>query len=328
MAQYRRGTSVLMVILAAWFGGCAREEPSPDAAVIVRVGDQAITVGEFKAAAARRRLSSVSSSPASDPDGMQARALLLEEMIETKALVQRARDEGLLADYELQYSLDRLVISRFEREALRAAGTQLAVSDQEVRQRYTEDPLLARPEKRSVAVVHVAVPGEDPEKRASARAKLMSAREEALALGEPVHDFGAVAARDSEDQATRYKGGRAGWVTQQGTLSRLDSAVVVAAFELEEEGDISDVIEAPDGLWLVRLVECQLPSRLPFETVAPNIRQRLAQEKQQAFFKQLRHEAIDRAGRSRVDTALLESVKLPDQPVPAVPVTPPSVPED
>lgn len=295
---------------------CSRKQ-DPDAAALARVGDSEITVGEFRAAMVRRAgdVPQVFEDPAN-------RRALLDEMIRFEALVARARRDGYFDDPEIRGAINRLVVGRLERDAQERAAAGLAVTDEEVRAAYesgaAEFGISARVQ---AAVIRIERPRvASIEKDAELLAKAERAREEALTLPEATRHFGYLAAKYSDDQATRYKGGDMGWINAGAKDLRWPAGVVDAAFALSSPGECSPVVTADDGYYLVKLLRKEDASRLPFEQVAANIRNRLERERRQRVLDDLYRGSLG-AVPVRVDEARLAEVR------PAAAVTPPVTPE-
>ncbi|MDH3320651.1 MAG: peptidylprolyl isomerase [Betaproteobacteria bacterium] len=137
----------------------------------------------------------------------------------------------------------------------------LAVTDAEIERFYRDNPAhFHRPEQLRLRVLQVrAAPG------ARERIEALRAR---LAKGE---DFDALARRES-DHPTRPWGGALDPVSRGALPAPLDAA----AFGLQP-GELSPVVEAPDGLYVLRLEERLAAVTVPLEAARERIREHLAQ---------------------------------------------------
>jgi peptidyl-prolyl cis-trans isomerase D len=198
-----------------------------------------------------------------------------------------------------------------------------AVSDAEIADYYRAHAgRFALPEKVRFAVIQMGFPAKaTEEKKAEALRKAESVLAEARALGGLNGGFGALAQRYSEDQATRYLGGDAGWLAR-GEQGRWDNAVVDAAFALKSAGEISSVIQTSNGLYLVKLIEKKVAGYRPLEEVAEAIRYQLALEKRHRQQEEF-HEAMTAGLKIEINRALLETISVPPSPphaaLPALP---------
>lgn len=306
----------LLLLLAC---SCARVAEEDRA--VATVDGQAITAGAFREAMAVRggETPEVFASPAN-------KDALLDELIRFEVLAARAEKDGILRDPDFVRTVKRMAIQRLEERALSQSKAELEVSDAEVEAYYREHAADYRlPERIHVAVVHVSVPAiVSPEKETELAARAETAREEALALPGATRNFGYVAAKYSDDQATRYKGGDAGWLTKGAGAYRWDEAVVAAVLALSEPGAISPVLEDGNGFYVFRLMERTPESTVELERVAGGIRMELARRKRTAVLERLYAESRE-ACRVRVDQALLETVQPPGI-RPSRPVGPPPLP--
>ncbi|OXY82291.1 SurA N-terminal domain-containing protein [Oceanimonas doudoroffii] len=121
----------------------------------------------------------------------------------------------------------------------------------------------SRPEQRRVAHIMVAK-DDDAEQKITALA-------ERLAAGE---DFAELARTESEDVFSGENGGELEWM-EAGTL---DPAFDEAAFALNDEGEVSAVVESDFGLHLIKLLEVRPAQTRPLEDVRDAIAERLAAE--------------------------------------------------
>ncbi|RTE86892.1 MULTISPECIES: SurA N-terminal domain-containing protein [Gammaproteobacteria] len=139
------------------------------------------------------------------------------------------------------------------------------VSEEEVRDYYDRNP-QAYSSEESRRVAHILVEFGDDEAAALAEA------EAALARIEAGEDFAEVAADVSDDMFSAQDGG------DLGTLERglIDPTFEDAGFELNEQGQVSDVVRSEFGFHIIKLTEFNEATQTPFEEVADNIRTELA----------------------------------------------------
>lgn len=270
--------------IAAWFHlavgvallglvGCGKGRTEAD--IVAKVGDTEITVDQFsKQLASLQRTSPVPVDP----------RLLLDEMVSREVMVQAAKKAGLLDDPEVTKSLADVLISTLKARKLDAALAAVSVSDEELRAAYERDQArFTSPERVRFAVLFIAAAPDGHQRMVTA---LDLAKKSATEKG-----FGAVAVNYSEDQETRYRGGDLGWMEREHFPKRLDAAVIEAAFALTNPGDLSEIISASNGLYLVKLIERQSVTVAPLEEVAATLREQLAREKRELvaadFQKQL-----------------------------------------
>jgi hypothetical protein len=265
---------VLAGIGAGLAAGCApSRDASPAAstptAFVARVGDAILTDVEF-ASRLELRLAAGSGDKAS----MAQKEPVLEEWIREESIYEQARAARFDQRPDVAEALRRLVVSKFREEKLAAwnAAETVSVSDADVEARYRADPTeFFAPAAVRGAVIFLGVGQRaTPEKRQARRAEAEVLREEAARS-----DFRLLAARHSEDQTSRYRGGDTGWLTRSDRAS--EPGVVQALCDLPGPGDVGPVVETSLGFYVVKLLEKRGAGPRPLAEVRELIRHRLIQ---------------------------------------------------
>jgi len=162
-----------------------------------------------------------------------------------------------------------------------------------------------RPERVHARHLLVAVADGSPaEALDEARARIEAARAR-IAAGE---DFAKVAQEVSEDAGTRASGGDLGFVSRDD----VDPALAAAAFALEP-GEVSDVVETPNGLHLVTVEEKRPGGEPAFEEVADALARELATKEAAEQRAEKLADALSqaiRAGASLEDAARAQGLTL------------------
>jgi parvulin-like peptidyl-prolyl isomerase len=179
---------------------------------------------------------------------------------------------------------DRLMLSRF----LAMVRTPRAVTPQEAEEYYHAhgDEFMMR-ERRHVLLLVI-----DPQELKSGDGRRLS-RDEALAFVDGLHkqlvageDFAAMAKKHSSGPAAD-KGGDLGWFAK-GVLREEQENLIFGM----KPGEVSRVIESPDGYQIFKLAGIQPPSRKPLAEARETILERLeAQQRRRqetALLKRLR----------------------------------------
>jgi peptidyl-prolyl cis-trans isomerase C len=157
-------------------------------------------------------------------------------------------------------------------------------SEAEAQEYYKQNLQQLALERVRVAHILIRVPeGASPQTKFQRRVVADEARARALAA----RDFGAVVKKYSEDAATSGKGG----VLEPFARGETFEPLAAAAFALEP-GGISEVVEAPAGFHVLKLLE-RLPPYTPrFEEIKERLVQHVAQlrrqERVQALVDRLR----------------------------------------
>ncbi len=282
--------------------GCAKP-PAPDPTVLATVGDRVIRVADVEREIAWRQ---------SARRGVPEPRALLEEMISQESLMQKARAAGLENDPEFQRACRSLLVSKFKEHELTPQVEALQVSAEELRMAYEKQKdRHTQPGKARLALVQIKTdPTMSGARLAELRTRIEEARAESLALTDGPQGFGKVAVAYSEDQASRYKGGDVGWFDEGQTHYRWPAEVISAGFALKNCGDVSEVIRAANGLYLVKKLDTRAASITPQTQVEEGLRRQLLKEKREQAEKSFLSEARRAAG-VKTFTEALASIPVP-----------------
>jgi len=310
---FRAGIALAMAALLA--AGCGKKA-APD--VLAQVGGQVITVADFQAEIDWR---------IHNRQSLPERQALLEEMVDRLALVQRSRAAGLDQSAAVRRAVEGVLISKLQETIMEPQQAAVKVSPEEIRAAYDRElSRFTQPAKVRLAFVFLAADAKAGTNRLEEiRARAAEARQQALALPATEKGFGAVAADYSEDQISRYRGGDAGWLDAGSTLAgRWPETVIAAGFALQNIGDMSQVLPAADGFYLVRKMDARPSVVAPLASVQTALERRLLAEKRQAAaadFKRSTRAALVVS----TDLSLLSRVAYPDR-LGAPSGAPPSLP--
>ncbi|MEO7794255.1 MAG: peptidylprolyl isomerase [Thermoanaerobaculia bacterium] len=295
--------------------------PKPPAVVLARVGEEAITVEEFRAEMARRggRLPGQFST-------VEQRQALLDEVIQERVALQMARQEGLDQDEEYRSTIARMLTTQYLRAHLDPQLAAIEVTSEEIAAFYeAHREEFLTPERIRAAWIFLAVSAKaDAAQVEKTRQRLVAARDEATKLPDSTRNFGEIAKRYSEDAATRYVGGEMGWLyAGQAESYRWGPALVNAAFALPVPGALSEIQRHEKGWYLLKLVEREAAKPAPIEKLAPGIRSRIQKERREAVRASFYAELL--AGtRVSIDAARLAAIAplSSAEPAPAPPTLP------
>jgi parvulin-like peptidyl-prolyl isomerase len=262
-------------------GGCGDDDtlapPEARPYSLATVAGQAITHDQFLAEIRRRG----GQDPALLADAAGKRALLAT-MIEDRVLVERARAAGFDQDPEAVAAFERVMVGRFREQTLNPRLAEVEVSSDEIESAYRDRIAdYTRPAMSRVAVIRLALPAD-----ARADIRLVTAARAAEILDKTgsispdERGFGALAARYSDHQASRYRGGDIGWIVDGSPADRWPAELVDAVQDLASPGDTAPLVEAADGYYLVRLIERRPQQVEPLAAVAERLRADIRQQKQ------------------------------------------------
>jgi peptidyl-prolyl cis-trans isomerase C len=216
----------------------------------------------------------------------------LENLIRFELLVAEARREKLDLDPEVQATLKKIMVQKLVRKRFDAKEGP-AASDSDARAYYDTHPdEFQRPERVRVAMIFVKGPAGTPDRpRKAADARRVMTRLKLEGVKDPLA-FGNMAREVSEDAATRNAGGDVGYGSRDELKGRYSAAVADAAFALKQVGQESDLVEAPEGFYILKLGVRQPGLSRGFDEVKPQLIARLSRERRtqefDAFVKKLR----------------------------------------
>jgi len=272
---------------------------------VARVDGVDIPLEGLRAEAARRGL---------DPSSSKDLSGLLDERLHSQLVLSEARRTGFDQTPAMREKWERFVVGRYLEEKEQSLASN-AATDAEILAWYRNHPEQFRfPARANLAMVYIRVPSNaDAERRGEARRRAdeLQARAEAEA-GQTRH-FGAMAMENSDDQASRYRGGDLGWLTMEQAIGAWGQAVAEAAFSLASVGQISPVIETADGFYLFRLIERQEEGIRPFEEVREQAAEQMKRERmaegREALYAELRSRSS-----VEINERLLENLRKSDAP--------------
>ena len=204
----------------------------------------------------------------------------LAELASRAQFVQAAFDADLQHDPMVRAEIARILINRLKEKNLYPqlkAATTTPLPDSRLRELYAAGESRFRSnEKRQVAVLWLN-PNGDPQREKQYSEKLTAARDWLFKNGDlkdhPAQGFSVLGVDYSEHQASRYKGGVVGWLESGSGTDVWSKAVAQIAFSLKDIGEVSAVIDRPEGVFLVRYMALKPALLRPFEAVADELRQ-------------------------------------------------------
>ena len=268
---------------------------TPAPGVLATVGGQAILLTDYQAELERRghRFSRAA-----------AKEELLEELVNSEAVYLRAKEAGFEQRPDIARQIKQFIVHRFIEEQNKSEAAP--VSDKEIADYYHAHPArFTNPARVHFAVIEF---GYSP-KATEARKDEVRQRAAAVLAEANLSGFTALAQHHSEDQATRYRGGDAGWVSRNEN-SRWPSTVIEAAFALEAQGELAPVITTSNGCYLVKLLERKEAGRRPLVEVAEAIRYELALKARQSSQDEF-YNAVKADLTIEINQALLNSLPAP-----------------
>ena len=240
-------------------------------------GDQLGLLTEIRQDAMDLLIEQVLTAQAAEEAGIEADPAAVDKSIEDLRTVFKTEDA-----FRMKLENDGFTEASFRNHVSRIMAAQeyldeirsetAAVTDAELEDYYRVNAYrLTLPAQ--VRVRHILIswkPMGKPDDRAYSRSQMADVLKRARA-GE---DFAALAREISDDAATRASGGDTGFFYR----GQMAPAFEEAAFALES-GEVSDVVETPFGVHIIRLEERRPEELLPLDDVREQLRAHVQAEK-------------------------------------------------
>lgn len=284
--------STLVSSLAVGQSGTGPSEEARRAAVIARIGDVTITVGEIEDEI--NALSPVMRNRHRDPEGLQE---YVENRIRIELLAREADRRGYGDDPEVRRTVLESAVQNMIHTEIDERITAASISETDVLAYYTaHDDEFSTPEMRRA--YHILLPT-----REAADALVAEAR------AADMRSFRALAQEHSEDTESRMRGGDLRFFDRQGrgpnaADPEVHAAIVTAAYALETEGAVSEPVEVDGRFSIVRLATIRPASVTSPADAAPDIRTRLFRERRQDALEEMISRLRDRLHPETYEAAL------------------------
>jgi len=291
-------TSISSVLVSVFvlvvFASCGRredadvrksgaEQPADGTVVLAEVGGRRITLAEFEAERERRGQEFYTTE--------EQRRKLLDEMVAFEFVLAKAKAAGYDRTHGMQTQIDRLIVARFQEEQFAALAPPTAPDETQLRMYYQgHQEQFTTPARVRAGLIHFHSSSKaTADKRAELRQRAEAVLEEARKADSAA--FTLLAQKHSEDQATRYHGGDAGWINVGDASLPWAASVTEAAFGLTRPGDCASLVETPSGFYIVRLLDKQAGRVRAFddvkEAIAYQVSQQQREQRQQAFLEEM-----------------------------------------
>jgi peptidylprolyl isomerase len=147
-------------------------------------------------------------------------------------------------------------------------------SEAELQQAYEQNKArFVQPASYRVSQIFLAAPFNDAEAVAAARKKAAELVKRARA---PQADFAQLAQENSQDKESAARGGDTGFIPLQQVVPELRSTV-----QRLKKGEVSEVVQLPSGLHIVKLVDLRDSRQVPLTEVQVQLRDTMRAQRQQ-----------------------------------------------
>jgi len=291
--------------------------------VLAIVNGQSVSKSEFIAAMEKR--GGLNKGQYQD---INQRKQLLDLIVNQKIVLSKALDEGYAKNPVVQELYSKTVRDRYTKDKLHPQLLKVKVSKSEIMSHYeNKKKSYSRPERRRGAIIFVEkYSSDDTELLTKKKNKISQALEEAKAQDENIKHFGELAKKYSDDKNSRYIGGVIGWLIKHPSRKyRWGDNVIRKLFALQNEGDLSDVLETQDGYYIVKLVGLEKSEEKPLTQLETGIKNKLLQDKRDAIRKSFMEEIVKNAN-IEINHDLLSKIEPLSEPGKLGDKKPPSVP--
>ena len=293
----------LCAIALAACGGSGKKSSGP---VVAKGKGFEITADEFKA-----RLDEQSPFMRSRYNSLDRKKEFLDNLVRFEVLAAEAKRQKLDQDPDVQLTLQKVMVQKLVQTKFQDPkdGGAGAIPEIEAAKYYDEHKAeYQRPKRFRVAAItftsDAGTPDRAKDKAAAAKAlaKLrVEEKKSPLAFNQVVTEF-------SEDQATKASGGDLGFKTQE-ELSAAFSPDVAAKIATLAAGQTSEVLEAPKGVYIFKLLGSQEELNRTFDQVKQQILNKLTREKRTKDFDEFVKKLREEAGIS-IDEKALDAVQV------------------
>ena len=238
-------------------------------------------------------------------------AELLDEMINRRAMLAKARSEGLDEEADTRRRIESMLIARLREQHLDKEVADASVSEEEVRKAYeSQSSEFATKSLDRFAVLFLessskssAQSREEVRKRLEEGITKSDAQPASGGRGPAATGFGAVATEYSDDQIGRYRGGDIGWIEEGASSARVPDEVLETGRGLNK-GERSEIIDAEDGFYVIMKTDSRPGGVAPFNEAAPGIHRNLLVEKRRAIEERFIQDLVEGAKVSRNQEAI------------------------
>ncbi|KAA3642061.1 MAG: hypothetical protein DWP95_05780, partial [Proteobacteria bacterium] len=246
---------MLISALIGWYAAGLNwpaQQPSLTSDVLAIVNDELITEDDYITQMKIRG----GSVPGQYQD-MQQKQMLLDFLVNQKLLLAQAKAQGIDQNPVVLKVYHQAVIDKYLEINLNNKLAEISVSESEIKQQFENNKQgYNRPARRRGAIIFKETKTDMTEAQLNdLKRELMDVREQTNQLPNHITHFGELARIHSDDLASKYQGGVMGWLIESPKRAyKWPTKVVNALFQLPENGNMSNIIETDQGLYLVRLV--------------------------------------------------------------------------
>jgi peptidyl-prolyl cis-trans isomerase C len=303
-----RKTTLALALLAAF--ACSKTStPGKKGPVVAQGGGVTITADELKA-----RLDEQSPMIRASFSNLDRKKQFLDNMLRFELLAKAAEKEGLANDPDVQFTMKKVMVSKYYQRFFQDPGGAKNVPEGDVQKYYDEHKdEFHRPARVHAAHIFFKAEAGSPERaKKAAAAKRFLAKVLADEKKSPTA-FSIAAREASEDAATKSLGGDLALKSQDEIEKGYGKELAEAAFKLGDNQTSPTVIETQHGLHLLRVLGRQAEVNRGLDEVKTQIAAKLNSQRKSKefddFVKKLREDA-----KIAVNDAELEKIAVSGPP--------------
>jgi len=212
----------------------------------------------------------------------EARKMLLDQIVKYSLLAQEARrlkiDEKPAVQKRAREIINNIIIQELTKQEV---TDKVSVSDKDVQMHYKANrEKYTVPEKIKAGLIFFEISDNDGD---GVRAEKRKKAQDTLARLKKGESIEALAGKLSDDRRTKRRKGITGYFARGRRVNSYGQAFEDAAFALKK-GELSDIIAAKNGLYIIQLIDRKAEKVLSLDEVKSRITRSLKQKKQKTAY--------------------------------------------
>ncbi|MGC2063514.1 MAG: peptidylprolyl isomerase [Thermodesulfovibrionales bacterium] len=269
--------------------------------IVAKIGDRKITGQDY--------INFIESFPPDKKkfldDNLQNRKMVLERMVQVEVVSEIARKKGLDKDPKISIQLDNILKEFLAQEMLKTVGEGEPTAE-DITQYYRAHPEEFRmPEmvraRHILVKIGKAAPGID---MIMERSKAKEKADALLARIKAGEDFAKLAEENSDDTASKPKGGDLGFLPRGKKPAEFEAKV----FSMKV-GEMSEVVEANYGFHIIKVEARKDAGVEPLDDIREKVKEKVKAFVKQSKTSEFMHQAFKDAG----VVFYMDNVKLPER---------------
>ena len=297
--------------------GVSEKDSVPKGDLVAKVGDAAISLSDFEA-----QLNQQNPLIRARYKSLEQKKKLLENLVQREAMVQEAMRLGLDKDPEMVRGYKKILARHLVNvEFNKKLVKEIEIDDPSIQAYYDENSdRYHAPEKVRVHQIFIAGPKTDAAAWSKAKKKAADLLAQLKASPNDRRLFLELARKNSDDEASKKVGGDTNFKTNAVLVESYGQVFADAAFALKKANDLSGLIEAEKGIYVLRQSGRQSAIDLPLDKVRGQIKTTLFAKARGDAYKKFVDDIKGRVGvkvfdesvsKAKVDTSDAPDMRKP-----------------